>query len=286
MNVQQKVRIVTDSTADISPELAAEYGIEVLPLSVIVGDRVYLDGVDLTPSEFYPLLKSSPVLPTTSQVSPGQFMQCYERLVREGYEVVSIHLSQGLSSTVETARSMAEQVGGGKVTVFDSSFLSMGLAFQVTEAAQMVKNGRSGPEILEHLSQLRAKIELLFTLDTLEYLRKGGRIGKVSAILGQLLNLKPLIRVENGVYVSFGKVRSQAKAMDEFIQYVLNKVGQKPVRIVVAHGHAEDAALKLKDLVLRSLNVVGDVTVSEVGPVLGVHTGPGALGMSFYPVEA
>ncbi|MGE5654664.1 MAG: DegV family protein, partial [Bacillota bacterium] len=223
--MEKKIRIVTDSTADISPEVAAEYGIDVLPLSVIVGDHVYRDGIDLTPSQFYPILAASPVLPTTSQVSPGQFMQCFQRLVQDGYEVISIHLSQGLSSTVETARSIAQQVGQGKVTVFDSQFLSLGQAFQVLEAAQMARAGHTVQQIIDRLDQIRAKTELLFTLDTLEYLRKGGRIGKVQAILGQLLNLKPLIRVENGVYVSFGKVRSQAKAMEEFIHFVRDKVG-------------------------------------------------------------
>ncbi len=284
--MEKKIRIVTDSTADLSPDVAAEYGIEVLPLSVIIGDQVYRDGVDLTPSQFYPLLMSSPVLPTTSQVSPGQFMQCFQRLVQEGYEVISIHLSQGLSSTVETARSMAEQVGKGKVTVLDSSFLSLGQAFQVVEAAQMARGGHNVQQIVDHLSQIRAKTELLFTLDTLEYLRKGGRIGRVSAILGQLLNLKPLIRVENGVYVSFGKARSQAKAMDEFIHFIREKAGDQPVRIAIAHGQAMDAALKLKELVMRSLKVVEDIAISEVGPVIGVHTGPGTLGLAFYPVEA
>ncbi len=284
--MESKIRIVTDSTADLPPAVAAEYGVEVLPLSVIVGDRVYRDGIDLTPSEFYPLLTTSPVLPTTSQVSPGQFMQCFQRLVQEGCEVLSIHLSQGLSSTVETARSIAQEVGQGKVTVFDSNFLSLGQAFQVIEAAKLARSGHTVQQIVDHLSQIRAKTELLFTLDTLEYLRKGGRIGKVSAILGQLLNLKPLIRVENGAYVSFGKARSQAKAMDEFVHFIREKVGEQPVHVAIAHGQAKEAALKLKELIMRSLRVAGDIAVSEVGPVIGVHTGPGTLGLAFYPAEA
>lgn len=283
--MQQKIRIVTDSTADLSPQLAAQHQIEVLPLSVIFGDKVYQDGVDLTPSEFYPMLKASSELPKTSQVSPGQFLQCFEKAVREGFHVISIHLSKGLSSTVETARSLAQQVGEGKVTVFDSEFLSWGQAFQVIEAADMAAKGHTVDEIINRLQELRNKMELMFTLDTLEYLRKGGRIGKVSAILGSLLNLKPLIRVENGIYVSFGKARSQSRAMEGFIQFALDKIGQSPVRVAIGHGDARQAALRLKDMAQQSLKVVGDIPIFEVGPVIGVHTGPGTFGMAFYPVE-
>jgi DegV family protein with EDD domain len=283
--LQQNIRIVTDSTADIPLALAAEYGIEVLPLTVVFGDKSYRDGIDITPAEFYQKLERSPELPKTSQVTPGAFMECFQRHVREGARVISIHLSQGLSSTVETARSIAEQVDSEKISVVDSKFLCWAQAFQAVEAAQMAKAGKSVDEILARLERMRSGMELLFTLDTLEYLKKGGRIGKVSATIGSLLNLKPLIRVQDGVYVSFGRVRSQLKAMDEMVQYVVKKVGDAPVRIVVAHGKALAAAERLREKLLSgAIHVVGEVPIYEVGPVIGVHTGPGTLGLACYPV--
>lgn len=280
----EKIKVITDSTSDLGREASARYGIEIVPLTVHMDGRSYLDGVDITPDQFYPMLAEAPSLPKTSQPSPADFIRVYEDWAEQGYHVVSLHLSRGLSSTVDTARMAAEHLGVDRVSVVDSGFLSWGLAFQVVEAAVAAAEGLSVRDVIDRARYVRDRLELLFSLDTLHYLEKGGRIGKVSALLGSLLHIKPLIRVENGVYVPFGKVRSQAQALERFVQFMKDAVGTRPVRVAVGHGHGLAAAKKLKEMIQRSMAVSGDIVLFEVGPVIGVHTGPGTVGVAFYPV--
>lgn len=279
-----KIKIVTDSTSDLSPAMAEQYDIEVIPLTVTVAGQSYRDGIDITPDQFYPLLTTAKELPKTSQPSPGDFAKVFEAWINRGYQVLSIHLSSGLSNTVQSAAMAAERLNPDLVRVVDSKFLSFGLAFQAMEAAAMAAAGHSLQEIVERLKTVRERMELVFSLDTLHYLEKGGRIGKVSALLGSLLNIKPLIRVDDGIYVPFGKTRSQSQALERFVQFMQEKVGSQPVRVAVGHGRALQAAQRLKEMVERSLHITGDVTLFEVGPVIGVHTGPGTIGAAFYPV--
>ncbi|MHB9146620.1 MAG: DegV family protein [Symbiobacteriia bacterium] len=279
-----KIKVITDSTSDLSPALAAQYDIEVIPLVVTLGDRTYRDGVDLSPDQFYPLLETTSDLPKTSQVSPGEFLQHFEHWLSRGYQVLSIHLSQGLSGTVDSARTAATQLRPDLVKVVDSKFLSFALAFQAIEAAQLAAAGHSMQAVLDGVKVVRDKMELLFTLDTMHYLQKGGRIGRVSALLGSLLNIKPLIRVVDGVYVPFGRTRNQIQALERFVEFMTEKAGSRPIRVAVGHGHALDAALRLKEMVAARLNVAGDIPLFEVGPVIGTHTGPGTVGAAFYPL--
>jgi len=279
----EKIKVITDSTSDLSRETAVRYGIEIVPLSVQINGQSYLDGVDITPDQFYPMLAEAESLPKTSQPSPLDFIRVFDRWASQGYLVISLHLSRGLSSTVDTARMAAEHVGPDRVTVVDSGFLSWGLAFQVIEAATAAAAGLSVKDVLDRARSVRDRMELLFSLDTLHYLEKGGRIGKVSALLGSLLNIKPLIRVENGIYVPFGKVRSQAQALERFVQFMRDTAGSRPIRVAVGHGLAAEAAQKLMAMIERSFQVVGEITLFEVGPVIGVHTGPGTVGVAFYP---
>lgn len=279
----EKIKVITDSTSDLSRETAARYGIEIVPLSVQINGQSRLDGVDITPGQFYPMLAAAESLPTTSQPSPLDFIRVFEHWANQGYHVISLHLSRGLSSTVDTARMAAEHVGPDRVTVVDSGFLSWGLAFQVIEAATAAAAGLSVKDVVDRARSVRDRMELLFSLDTLHYLEKGGRIGKVSALLGSVLHIKPLIRVENGIYVPFGKVRSQAQALERFVQFMRDTVGSRPIRVAVGHGLAAEAAQKLMAMIARSFQVVGEITLFEVGPVIGVHTGPGTVGVAFYP---
>lgn len=279
-----KIKVITDSTSDLSPDLAAAHGIEVIPLTITVDGRNYRDGVDITPDQFYPLLASAGELPKTSQIAPGEFLERFEHWLQQGYQVLAIHISRGLSGTVDSARLAAERMTPQSVKVFDSKFLSFALAFQAIEAARLAAAGNSMQKVLDEVQRLRDRMELLFTLDTLHYLHKGGRIGGVSALLGSLLNIKPLIRVEDGVYVPFGKTRSRKQALERFIEFMQEKVGTNPVRVAIGHGRALEGALQLKAMVEKSLRVVGEIPLYEVGPVIGVHTGPGTVGVAFYPV--
>lgn len=281
-----RVRIVTDSTSDIPPKLAAENEIEVLPLTVSIDHKEYRDGVDISPGEFYSLQATCKELPKTTQITLAQFRECFESLVRDGFHVIAIHLSSGLSGTVAAASLAARQVQEDRISVVDSKLISWGQTFLALEAAKLARAGLAVSEILARIHELRNHIEVVFTVSTLEYLRKGGRIGRVSAAIGSLLNIKPLIRVDDGIYTSFGKVRTLSQAIEQFVAFTHKKVGNAGLQLAIGHGCAPEAALKLRDAALRTLRPTGDVPVFEVGPAIGVHTGPGTLGMAFYSIQS
>lgn len=273
----KKICIVTDSTADLTPAQAESLGVTVRPLSVVFGDKVYLDGIDIKPDTFYSMLATSSVLPTTSQPSPGEFVEVYERLFSQGCNtIISIHLSSGLSGTFQAAKQAAEHMGKD-IRVVDSRSISVGVGVQVVAAAEAVKSGKSVDEVLAVIETSRLNHELLFTLNTLEYLAKGGRIGKAKSLLGSLLNIKPIIRVDDGIYVDAGKARSQKQALDQMVQIFTDlSRGRKVKRIGVAVGAATEAGLHLQASLKEAFGV--EPTFGLVGPVIGVHTGPGTVG--------
>lgn len=275
--MKERIAIVTDSTADIPPSVANELGITVIPLTVNFNTQQYLDGVEISSDEFYPMLTASTNLPTTSQPSPAEFRSIYERLLEDHDSIISIHISSGLSGTITSALTARELVQGD-IHVFDSRSISLGIALIATEAVDMVKQGLSATEIIARLEQVREGTEVMFTLDTLEYLRKGGRIGKVQAVMGALLSIKPIVRVVDGIYIPVGKVRRQEQALQEIVQQFQALAVNKTVkRIVVAHGAAQKAAELLTDKIRQAFGREPDLTV-QVGPVIGVHTGPGTVG--------
>lgn len=279
-----RICLVTDSTADLTPAQAAMLGVSVRPLSVVFGDQVYLDGVEIQPDMFYTMLASTSQLPTTSQPSPGEFVELYEKLFSQGCEtIISIHISSGLSGTYQAARQAAEHLGKD-IRVVDSRSISMGIGVQVMAAAEAVKEGKGVEDVLKAIEISRQNHEVLFTLNTLEYLAKGGRIGKAKSLLGSLLNIKPIIRVDNGIYVDAGKTRSQKQALDQIVGMFEDLAkGRKAKRVAVAAGAATEAGLYLKDQLEKTFGV--EASFSQVGPVIGVHTGPGTVGacIEFYP---
>lgn len=273
-----KIAIVTDSTADIPLEMAIDNNINIIPLKVVFGDKEYRDGIDLKPEEFYQKLEAADSLPTTSQPSPADFFNLYEDLLEYHEEVISIHISGGLSGTVNAARVAAEKFRG-KIHVFDSKSISLGIGLLVLDAARNVQSGAKAVDIMQRLEHVRRNSETLFTLNTLEYLRKGGRIGKVSSLLGSVLNIKPVVRVnEDGIYTPYGKTRTQEQAL-ALIEKGFSQLaaGRKAVSLAVAHGAAFEAANRLKER-LESLFNLQTSTFTQVGPVIGVHTGPGTVG--------
>lgn len=273
-----KIALVTDSTADIPSQFAREHNITVIPLRVIFGDKAYLDGVDIEPDEFYPMLKESTDLPSSSQPSPAEFIQLYEDLLESYLEVISIHLSSGLSGTVNAAR-LAGETFKDKIHVIDSKSISLGIGLMVAEAAEAIQAGLKTNEILKILQEIRNNSEVLFTLNTLEYLRKGGRIGKVSGLVGSMLNIKPVVRVnEDGIYVPFGKTRTQEQALSLIEKgFAQLAKGRQAAKLLVAHGAAHEAGLKLKERLENLFNMEASM-FTKVGPVIGVHTGPGTVG--------
>lgn len=275
----KRIAIVTDSTADIPKDSAEALGITVIPLTVNFGMKQYLDGIDIESEQFYRMLASANPLPTTSQPSPAEFQQLYERLLQDHDSVLSIHLSAGLSGTLSSAAAAQEMVQGD-VHLIDSRSISLGIGALVVEAVELVKQGLYAAEIAERLLAARDRIEVLFTLDTLEYLHKGGRIGRVQAMMGSLLNIKPIVRVVDGIYVTAGKARRQEQALKTMAELFTSLAnGRQVKRIAVAHGAALGAAQTLAKLLEQTLGQKIDL-LTQVGPVIGVHTGPGTIGAS------
>lgn len=279
--MENKIKIVTDSTADLPTEYLKENDITVVPLYVNCPGKTYQDRVDLQPKDFYPLLeKSKDILPKTSTPSIDDFLKVYQDILHQGYEILSIHISTGLSSTATMAESAARSFKE-KIQIFDSKSISLGIGLQVQSAVEMIKKNLGMETIVEKLTEVRKRTEVLFSLDTLEYLEKGGRIGKVSALLGTILNIKPIVRVENGIYVPADKARNQKQAITKMVEFMRKTLDEKlPEQIAIAHGCAEESAQYLKKLVEDAFGI--KITFfQETGPVIGVHTGPGTLGVAF-----
>jgi DegV family protein with EDD domain len=281
------MKIVTDCAADLSKSEIQELEITIAPLFIQFPDGE-VNAVDITPDEFYERLKSmAPKIPTTAQPSAGIFTNIYKGLTETGEDVVSIHISGGLSGTIESARLGATQLPGKSVEIVDSLTLSGGERFQVLAAAMAAKAGWQKEKILEKLSKIRAANEVIYTLETLEYLQRGGRIGRVQALAGSLLHLKPIICVEksDGKYSTVGKVRTIPKALDAIIDYLIKIYGREtPLWVTVLHGQLEDQAKNLAALAQENLNMK-KLEIMRISPVLGVHTGPGIVGIAAVPIQ-
>ncbi|MFB9330551.1 DegV family protein [Paenibacillus aurantiacus] len=274
-----KVRIVTDSTSDIPAEMREQLGIELVPLKVIFGEETYLDGITLSPEQFYEKLQRAQALPTTSQPSPIEFMETYERILNEDPEasIISIHLSAKFSGTFQSAmigQSMLER--DADISVYDSKSATYGIGLLVVHAAKLAQAGKSKAEILIEIEQLNQDKKLYFIVDTLEYLQKGGRIGKASAVIGSILNIKPILSIDTeGEVTAIDKVRGQKKAVARILEMVERDFGRDPVELTIAWTNVKDLAVELGRLVQEKLDV-RTVHYTWIGPVIGAHVGPGA----------
>ncbi|XEC96987.1 DegV family protein [Paenibacillus tarimensis] len=280
-----RIRIVTDSTADIPQDVRSRLDIEMVPLKVHFGDEEFLDAVNIGPEEFYTKLESSSVLPTTSQPSPADFVEVYQRILQEepGAQIMSFHLSSAFSGTYQSAvlaHSLIEEEAD--ITVVDSKSASYGCGMLAVSAAEMALAGKSKEDILAETQRLRSDMRLYFLVDTLEYLQKGGRIGKAAALFGSILNIKPILTVDNeGQVAPVDKVRGQKKAMNRIIELLKRDFGSEPVRIVMAYSHHRQPAEELCGLVRASFDVK-DVHFTTLGAVIGTHTGPGAAAIFMF----
>jgi DegV family protein with EDD domain len=271
------IRIVTDSTCDLPQEIIRQYGIAVVPLYIHAGGRAYQDGVDLSRREFYERLPSFQPSPTTAVPSPDVFRQVYEHLAAEGAsEVLSIHISVKLSAMVEIAREAAKETTSIPVTVFDSRQLSLGMGFEVLTAAQAAVEGRSMREILGMLEEQIARTHVFAALDTLEFLRRSGRMNFAVAALGTLLKIKPFLKMYDGNPTA-ERVRTRTGAMKRLIE-LLFKFGPFE-KAAILHSAAAERARELLDEV-RNLLPAGEVWMEEINPVIGAHIGPGVIGFA------
>ncbi len=275
----KKIALVTDSTVDFTEDLVKQCDAHIIPLKVLFGDQEYLDG-EISSEEFYRRLQIEKELPKTSQPSPEQFSNLYDKLLEEYHEVISIHISSELSGTLNSARLAAERLKD-KIHLIDTKTISMGVGMMMIEASNYIKEGLEAAHILEKMDKLRSNVETVFTLNTLEYLQKGGRIGKVQGIMGQFFNIKPIIRVgDDGIYHTLAKARSQEKALDKMVESFKELAkGRKCIRFGVAHGAALEAGLYLKEALENTFEMPSTI-FTQVGPVIGVHTGPGTIGVA------
>lgn len=276
-----KVIIVTDSTVDLSNEIAEQLQIEIVPLSISIDGHIYTDRKDITPKTFIEKMKHSKELPKSSQPPIGVFLEVYEKWITQGYEILSIHMAADLSGTVRAAE-QAAQMASGQVTVVDSRFISKGLAFQVLEAAKMAIEGYKVSEILVRINEIKNGTKLYLVVDTLENLVKGGRIGKGKALIGSLLNIKPIAALEDGQYTPIKKVRSHSQAVSFLVkQFLLDVKGKVVKGVSIVHADGLQLAHTLKSKI-DELNLFQPVTVEDTTPIISTHTGPGTVAIIYY----
>ncbi|MFP4974528.1 DegV family protein [Paenibacillus sp. CN-4] len=280
--------IVTDSTSDIPPEMAKSLGIEVVPLTLMFGSEAFRDNVDITPEQFYERLPRVSQLPTTSQPSPVEYMNVYRGIMERfpGSAILSFHISSGLSGTYQSAmlaKSMLEEEGE-RITVVDSLSASYGFGMMVVHAARLAAEGKPPEEILRSAEELRQSRKLYFLVDTLEYLQKGGRIGKASAILGTLLNIKPILSIDKeGIIYAVEKVRGRKKAVARMIELFKQDL-QGVDRVNVAVGHTAEPSSAEEFLTELSGHFkLEEKVLTNVGPVVGSHVGNGTLAVFIWP---
>jgi DegV family protein with EDD domain len=281
------MKIVTDSAADLPVAELQAYGIIEAPLTIQFPEGEMLSS-DLTPDQFYSrLVAMRPAIPTTAQPSGGMFAEVYKKLLAEGERILSIHISSGLSGTPNAARLGAELAGASdRVTVWDTLNLSGGQRFQVLAAALAARAGWTLEQVEARLAELRTHTETIFTLDTLEYLARGGRIGRVQALAGTLLHLKPVIAVDHhdGKYNNVGRARTLPKALNTITSHLHQVYGETPLWIAVMHGRFAEEAEALAAELSKVLQIARIETL-RVSPVLGVHTGPGVVGAAVTPMR-
>lgn len=279
------IGIITDSTAYIPEHYLKEFGITVLPQVLIWSNETYRDGVDIQPSEFYEKLQTASVMPSTSQVTPASFKEAYERLTKEGKDILAILISTKLSGTIDSAVQAQEMVPEANVHIFDSNTTAMALGFQVLNAARAIQAGASLDETLELLKRERDLTGVYLTPKTLEFLHRGGRIGNASRFLGTALNIKPILGVIDGKVEPVERVRTRSKALQRLVEIVHENAGDRPVRIAALHANAPEDAKEVLEICESQLNVQ-EGFMGEVSPVIGTHVGPGTAALSYQIVTS
>ena len=269
------VKIVTDSTADLSPEVVKELGITVVPEYVLLGDKTFRDGIDITYDELYEKLINNPKPPSTSQPTPADFTKVYQELSKETDEIISIHLSGKLSGTCSSAVQGKKLIDTRcNITVIDSELVSMGLGLIIMSAARLALTNEKPDKIVDKIKEQMKNIHLFATFDTLKYLALGGRIGKARALFGSILNVKPIITLRDGEFSPVGNFRTRAKAVDKLYELAGNYSNIQEIAVI--YSTTPDEANSLKD---RLSSLIGNkrLYLARLGPALGVHGGPGTL---------
>jgi DegV family protein with EDD domain len=278
-----KIVLVTDSTTYMPPELVKKYNISVAPQVLIWGDQTYKDGVDIESREFFTRLKTAKVMPTTSQVAVISFQEIFQNLVNQGYEVLALLVSSKLSGTVQSAMQARDLMSSAreKVNVVDSQSVAMALGFQVLAVARAIEDGAGLKDAIALAERSYQYTGVFFAVDTLEFLHRGGRIGGAQRFLGTMLNMKPILAIQDGRVEGIERIRTKNKAQDRVLELTIEKVaGRTPVRLATLHANAADDARALLTRAEQALNPVESI-FTEVSPTVGTHAGPGTVGLAF-----
>lgn len=277
-----KVAIVTDSTVNLPAEVIEANNIYVIPQILNWEGRSFLDQIDISTEEFYQRLPNSKDLPKTSQPAPGQFTEHFEKVAEGAESIVAIFVSQALSGTIQSAHLGAEAMGDYPIEIVDSRSTSLGLGLLVTAAARYAAEGHDYKEVAAYVRTLVPRIRVLFVVDTLEYLHKGGRIGGAKRLVGSMLSIKPVLGLEDGVIEPQAQIRTKKKAIQHMLDVVLGEMkGKKNVHAGVIHAVAPEDAAYIVEQVRASANPV-ELYVNELTPVIGANVGPGVVGMGYY----
>lgn len=278
-----KVAVVTDSTAYLPQECLKQYNISVTPLSVIWGDQIYLDGVDILPSEFYKRLADSKIMPTTSQVTPAVMQSTFQSLLEHGYDVLGIFVSSKISGTFQSAVQACEMLEGSanRIALVDSLWVTMALGWPVLTAARAASAGENLSECQMVAENACRHSGVLFVVETLEFMRRGGRIGGAQALLGTVLNIKPVLEMRDGRIEAVEKVRTKQKAIQHMLDVVAEHLkGKTNIRVAVTHANSEAEASALLETAKGQFNPV-ETFCCPLSPVIGTHVGPGTVALNY-----
>ena len=279
--LEMAIKILTDSTADLPQEIVDKYDIAVLPLKVIFDKIEYVDGVDISAEEFYGMLEDSEELPTTSQVTPEQFMTHFEKAKEDGDDVICIHISSEMSGTMQSANIAKDHVDYDGIHIVDSRTVTVQLGMMVVEACEMRENGGSVDVILSRLDEMIDNTVLYASIATLKYLKKGGRIKPTSAVIGTALNIKPIITINDGLVESIGKARGIKKSFEEIKNLIESSDTTLDGKtLYLGHAHDKENLIKMKEFILENYKP-NKIVECIVGSVVGTHAGPGCVALAY-----
>ncbi|MCX8068134.1 MAG: DegV family protein [Anaerolineae bacterium] len=277
----KQVAVVTDSAANLSPQLAREWDVEVIPLWIQMDNESLRDGVDIQPLEFFRRLTEKTYRLRTSQPPLGEFLQVYQRLKEKARAIVSIHVTSRYSGTFQAARAAAAELAPFPIEVIDSGTIAMAQGFVVLAAARVAAAGASLAEVVQRVKEAIPKVDLVATLETLEYVVQGGRLAWAARLVGNLLRAKPLVQVRENNVGLIGQVRTRNQAIRKLLDTLAERVGEAQVRIAILHTGAMEEAMRLREEIAARFKCV-EILIEPVTPVLGVHAGPGALGLAYH----
>ncbi|MBM3125987.1 MAG: DegV family protein [Chloroflexi bacterium] len=279
------LRIVTDGAADVLPEWAKEYGIEMIPVNILFGEKSYLQGVELDNEGFYKLVDETKRIPKTSQPSPHQFVEFYRKIAQKGDTILSIHITAKLSGTYASAIAAAEELKGEfNVIPIDSACGSLGIGLMCREARKLERAGKSVDEIVKYIEGIKYRVRVILTLDTLEYAKMSGRVKTLQAALASVLNVKPIAVLRDGDLGMKEKVRTRKASLDRVIEMAKEEFGNTPVYLAVVHARDLKSGQGLLEDAKKHFNV-RESMISELSISVAANLGPGTVGVILYPVE-